>query len=228
MIKMEHVNRIYRMGDDELCALKDVNFCVNRGEFAAIIGPSGSGKTTLMNILGLLDIPSSGSYFFDGVNVCEMSDNQLAGIRNRKIGFVFQDFNLLDKLSALENVKIPLMYRGISTKKINATAHEYLEKVGLGGRETHLPSQLSGGQQQRVAIARALACQPELILADEPTGALDSKTSDEIITLLQALNQTGKTVILITHDQNVASRAKRTVKILDGKLSNETVQGDEK
>lgn len=228
MIKMKHVKRIYHMGDEELCALNDASFCVKKGEFVAIIGPSGSGKSTMMNILGLLDMPSSGSYFFDGINVCEMSDNQLAGIRNRKIGFVFQDFNLLEKLSALENIKIPLMYRGMSANGINTTAYEYLEKVGLTGRAAHLPSQLSGGQQQRVAIARALACQPELILADEPTGALDSKTSDEIITLLQNLNQAGKTVILITHDPKIAARAKRVVKILDGRLYNETAEGSVK
>lgn len=228
MIEMNHVKRIYHMGDEKLCALDDANFSVEKGEFVAIIGPSGSGKTTIMNILGLLDVPDSGDYFFDGVNVCEMSDNQLAEIRNRKIGFVFQDFNLLEKFSSLENIKVPLMYRGMSTKKSSATAYEYLKKVGLEGRETHLPSQLSGGQQQRVAIARALVCQPELILADEPTGALDSKTSDEIITLLQNLNQAGKTVILITHDQKVAERAKRVVKILDGRLYNETLQGDRK
>lgn len=175
----------------------------------------------MMNILGLLDVPDSGNYILDGNDVSSLNDNKLAEIRNRKIGFIFQNFNLLQKLSAYENVEVPLMYQGKNNKESKQIAYEYLEKVGLKGREKHLPTQLSGGQQQRVAIARALACKPEIILADEPTGALDSKTSIEIMEKLQEINENGQTIILITHDINVAKKAKRIVRIADGKIYEE-------
>lgn len=174
-----------------------------------------------MNILGLLDVADKGDYYLDGVNVNELNDNKLSEIRNKKIGFVFQNFNLLQKLNAYENVGVPLMYQGKTNKEAKQIAYEYLEKVGLKGREKHLPNELSGGQQQRVAIARALACNPEIILADEPTGALDSKTSVEIMGKLQEINEKGQTIILITHDINVAKKAKRIVRIADGKLYEE-------
>ena len=179
------------------------------------------GKSTLMNILGFLDVPTSGTYILDNVETKNLSDNELAEIRNKKIGFIFQNFNLLQKMTALENVQVPLMYRGIKNNESKKIAYEFLEKVGLKGRETHMPSQLSGGQQQRVAIARALAGNPEIILADEPTGALDSKTSIEIMDTLQRLNEQGQTIIVITHDAQVAKRAKRIVRIADGKLYEE-------
>lgn len=209
------------MGEEEIKALDDISFSVEKGEFVSIIGPSGSGKSTLMNVLGLLDVPDEGEYSLDGIVTSTLSDHRLAEIRNRKIGFIFQNFNLLQKLNAFENVEVPLMYQGKSNKQAGKIAYEYLEKVGLKGREKHLPTQLSGGQQQRVAIARALACKPEIILADEPTGALDSKTSIEIMNKLKELNENGQTIILITHDSNVAKQAKRVVRIADGKLYEE-------
>ena len=210
------------MGDEKIKAIDNINFKVEKGEFVAIIGPSGSGKSTLMNILGLLDIPDSGQYLLDNMEVNKLSDNKLAMLRNRKIGFIFQNFNLLQKLNALENVKIPLIYQGLSNKEANKLAYKFLDEVGLKGRAKHLPTQLSGGQQQRVAIARALVGNPEIILADEPTGALDSKTSIEIMNMLKNLNQNGQTIILITHDISVAKKAKRIVKISDGKLYEES------
>ncbi len=219
MIELKNINKSFYMGDEEIKALNNINFKVEKGEFVSIIGPSGSGKSTLMNILGLLDVPDSGEYLLENKNVGILKDNELAQIRNQKIGFVFQNFNLLQKLNAYENVEVPLIYQGKRNKEAKAIAYEYLDKVGLKGRETHLPKQLSGGQQQRVAIARALSCKPDIILADEPTGALDSKTSIEIIEELKKLNQQGQTIILITHDINVAKKAKRIVKIADGKLS---------
>lgn len=221
MIRIEKVTKTFTMGEEEIKALNDINFKVEKGEFVSIIGPSGSGKSTLMNILGLLDVADKGSYFLDGIDIETLKDNGLAEIRNKKIGFIFQSFNLLQKLNAYENVEVPLMYRGIQGKEAKKIAYEYLNKVGLKGREKHLPSQLSGGQQQRVAIARALAGNPEIILADEPTGALDSKTSIEIMDMLEKLNEGGQTIILITHDINIAKRAKRIVKIADGILYEE-------
>ena len=181
-----------------------------------IVGPSGSGKSTLMNILGLLDVPDEGRYLLDGMDVGALSDNRLASIRNEKIGFVFQSFNLLGKLTALENVKLPLSYAGVRLKEADARARKQLSLVGLEGREHHLPNQLSGGQQQRVAIARALVCEPEIILADEPTGALDSRTGVEIMELFKSLHAEGQTVILITHNQELADEAQRVVRIADG------------
>ena len=222
IIEIKELNKSFMMGEQEIKALDNVDFKVEKGEFVSVIGPSGSGKSTLMNILGLLDVPDSGEYILDGVSVESLSDNKLAEIRNKKIGFIFQNFNLLQRMSALENVQVPLMYSGVENKEASNLAYEFLEKVGLKGREKHLPTQLSGGQQQRVAIARALINKPEIILADEPTGALDSKTSTEIMDMLQELNSNGQTIILITHDITVAKKAKRIVRMSDGKLYEET------
>ena len=224
MIKIKKLKKTFIMGDEEIKAIDNIDFYVKKGEYVSIIGPSGSGKSTLMNILGLLDTADSGTYILDDVDVSKLSDSDQARIRNEKIGFVFQNFNLLSKLTAWENVQVPLIYRGMSAKESKKIAYEYLEKVGLKGREKHLPKQLSGGQQQRVAIARALVGNPEIILADEPTGALDSKTSIEIIELMKKLNDAGQTIILITHDNTVAVKAKRIVRIADGKLSEEGCQ----
>ncbi len=218
MLDLKNIKKYFTMGDEQIKALDDISLQVEKGEYLSIIGPSGSGKSTLMNIVGLLDIPDSGEYVLDGVNIKELSDGNLAKVRNQKIGFVFQNFNLLTKLTAWENVQVPLIYAGMSAKESKKVAYEYLEKVGLKGRETHLPKQLSGGQQQRVAIARALANKPEIILADEPTGALDSKTGTEIKKLLKDLNSEGQTIVLITHDNSMAEEAKRIVRIADGKL----------
>lgn len=225
MIQLTHIEKSYRLGDTSVQALSDVSLHVKPGEFVSIVGPSGSGKSTLMNILGLLDTPDSGAYYLDGQEVGTLSDNSLAALRNQKIGFVFQNFNLLDKLSALENVKLPLSLRGVRQKEMTATALEYLHRVGLAGREKHLPSQLSGGQQQRVAIARALIGQPEIILADEPTGALDSKTSIEIMSVFKRLNQQGQTIVLITHNLGLARETGRVLQILDGQLCEDTSGG---
>ena len=218
MIELKSVNKSFILGDQVVKALNNVNFKVEKGEFVSIIGPSGSGKSTMMNILGLLDVADSGEYLLNGINIKDANDAILADIRNKKIGFIFQSFNLLPKMNALENVQVPLMYRGINKKESVKKAYEYLEKVGLNGREKHMPSQLSGGQQQRVAIARALIGNPEIILADEPTGALDSKTGNEVMELLQKLNNEGQTIIVITHDIGIANRAKRILKMMDGKL----------
>ncbi|OAA85243.1 ABC transporter ATP-binding protein [Clostridium coskatii] len=218
MIDIKNVCKYYTMGDTVVKALDDINLSIDENEFISIIGPSGSGKSTLMNILGCLDIPDSGNYMFDNVNVENASENELSLIRNRQIGFIFQNFNLLPKLNAVENVEVPLLYRGINQKECRKLALEYLEKVGLKGREHHKPNQLSGGQQQRVAIARALVGSPKIILADEPTGALDSKTSAELMEFIKELHKNGQTIILITHDPNVAKQAERIITIRDGKL----------
>lgn len=224
MIELKNVCKSFILGEEEIKALDNINFNVKKGEFVSIIGPSGSGKSTLMNILGLLDVPDTGDYILDDVKIRIANDNTLSELRNKKIGFIFQNFNLLPRLSALENIEVPLMYRGVKKQEAKKQACKYLEKVGLKGREKHLPNQLSGGQQQRVAIARALVGNPEIILADEPTGALDSKTSKDVIDVLKQLNDEGQTIILITHDINVARQAKRIVKISDGKLyENEVV-----
>ncbi len=221
IIEFKNVSKIYQLGNEKIKALDNVDFVVQKGEFISILGPSGSGKTTLMNIIGLLDTPDSGKYFLQGVDVNKLNDNRLAEIRNKEIGFVFQNFNLLNKFTALENVMVPLMYMSINNKESKERAKTYLHKMGLSNRGNHYPNQLSGGQMQRVAIARALVCKPTIVLADEPTGALDSKTSSEIMDLLQELNQEGQTIIIITHDINVAKRAKRIIHILDGKLYEE-------
>ncbi len=221
MIELKNISKSYNLGEQELKVLDNINFKVQKGEFVSIIGPSGSGKSTMMNILGLLDVADTGEYLLDNRSIKDANDSILADIRNKKIGFIFQSFNLLPKMNALENVQVPLMYRGMNKKESQKRAYEILEKVGLKGREKHMPSQLSGGQQQRVAIARALIGEPEIILADEPTGALDSKTGNEVMELLQELNREGQTIILITHDISIANRANRIVKMMDGKLEEE-------
>ncbi len=219
MIAMTDLSKTYQMGDETICAVDHIDFQVKEGEFVSIVGPSGSGKSTLMNIIGLLDTADSGTYLLSGKDVTQLSDNEQATIRNEKIGFVFQSFNLLPKMSALENVMVPLLYKGMSEKEAKITALDFLAKMKLSDRYKHLSCQLSGGQQQRVAIARALACSPDIILADEPTGALDSKTGAEIMELLGMLNDKGQTILLITHDLAIASRAKRVATITDGRLT---------
>jgi putative ABC transport system ATP-binding protein len=221
MIRLENVYKIYKLGDNEVFALNDVSLHISAHEFTSIIGPSGSGKSTLMNILGCLDVPTKGRYLLDGKEIEANTENELAEIRNNKIGFVFQGFNLLTKLNAIENVELPLVYKGITGKKRHQLAKEALESVGLGDRIYHKPTELSGGQQQRVAIARALVTKPPIILADEPTGNLDSKSGKEVIDIFKKLHEEGNTIILITHDMNVASQAKRIIKIQDGKLYEE-------
>lgn len=218
MIEIKDLCKEYTMGDTIVKALDNINLSIKENEFVSIIGPSGSGKSTLMNILGCLDVSDSGSYVFDDIKVENATEKELTKIRNKQIGFIFQNFNLLTKLNAVENVEVPLLYRGISEKECRTLALEYLEKVGLKGREYHRPNQLSGGQQQRVAIARALIGKPKILLADEPTGALDSKTNKEIMELIKELHTQGQTIILITHDSNIAKQAERIITIEDGKL----------
>jgi putative ABC transport system ATP-binding protein len=219
MIDITNVTKIYQMGDTEVRALDGINLHISAGEMTAIMGPSGSGKSTLLAILGCLDVPTSGGYSLDGVNVEKMSDDQLAGVRSRKIGFVFQQFNLLARTSALENVMLPLVYAGVSGRERRKQAEAALNQAGLGDRMHHRPNELSGGQQQRVAIARALANKPAILLADEPTGALDSKTGAEIIALFQQLHRDlGQTVIYVTHDPVIASHTNRIVRIADGRV----------
>jgi putative ABC transport system ATP-binding protein len=215
LIEIQEVVKTYRMGSIEVHALNGVDLRVDNGEFVAIMGASGSGKTTLMNIIGCLDLPSSGSYSLDGVDVRRLNDNELAAIRNRKIGFVFQSFNLIPRSSAVHNVEMPLIYAGVTSGR-RERALNALDSVGLGDRARHQPSELSGGQQQRVAIARALVTEPALLLADEPTGNLDSESSLEIMALLQELNEEGRTVVLITHEDEVAAFAERVVRLRDG------------
>ncbi len=218
-IRVERLSKTYRMGGETVTALDGITLRIHGGDFAAIVGPSGSGKSTLMNMLGCLDTPTSGEYWLDGKEISKLNDNQLAEIRNQKIGFIFQGFNLLSKLDALENVELPLIYRGISARKRRELAEAALVKVGLDGRFHHRPSELSGGQQQRVAIARALAGNPPILLADEPTGALDTRTGAEVMELIKDLNQQGHTIILITHDPGISEQAERVIRIQDGKLS---------
>ena len=217
MIQAEGLTKVYQMGESEIRALNGASFTIEKGEMVAIMGPSGSGKSTLMSLIGCLDAPTSGSYKLDGVAVENMDETELAHVRGRKIGFVFQQFNLLARTSALENVMLPLTYAGISGKKRTERATQALERVGLGQRTHHAPNELSGGQQQRVAIARALVNEPAILLADEPTGALDSKTGVEIMALFQSLHrESGQTVILVTHDAHVARHTDRIIKISDG------------
>ena len=219
MIQLEDLTKTYVMGDETVTALDGVSLTIGRGESIAIIGPSGSGKSTLMNILGGLDRPSRGRYRFEGDEVARFSDDQLADFRNRRIGFVFQSFQLLPRLSALQNVELPMVYAGAAPRARRERAAELLERVGLGSRMGHRPNQLSGGQQQRVAIARSLANQPDLLLADEPTGALDSATGIEVLGLFQKLNAEGLTVVLVTHDRGVADAARRRIAFRDGRVT---------
>lgn len=218
LIQVEDMCKIYNPGVNEVRALDHVSLTVNTGEFLAIIGQSGSGKSTLMNMLGCLDIPTSGKYILDGKDVSHLSDDELSDIRNQEIGFIFQGFNLIPSFTAMENVELPLLYRGIEKKERHELAKAALEKVGLKERMKHKPSEMSGGQQQRVAIARAIAQAPPVILADEPTGNLDSASSQEIIRILKELHKEGRTVILITHDNEIAAQARRVIRIKDGRI----------
>jgi len=218
IIEINGVSKIYRIGDSEVRALDDFSVSIGEGDFLAIMGPSGSGKSTLMNILGCLDVPDSGEYFLRGVEVSEMDEDELAEIRNREIGFVFQMFNLLPRVSTLRNVELPLIYGGLHRKKRRNAAREALERVGLGHRLHHRPTELSGGERQRVALARALVNRPSIVLADEPTGNLDSKTGQEIMGIFTSLNKQGHTIIVVTHEKEVAQHASRIIRLKDGRL----------
>jgi putative ABC transport system ATP-binding protein len=226
MIQISDMCKVYTMGENKVTALNRINLHIRLQEFVAIVGPSGSGKSTLMNMLGCLDVPTTGSYKLDGQEVSKLKGDKLAEIRNFKIGFIFQKFNLLQKLSALENVELPLIYQGVHNREARKRAMEALATVSLKERMHHRPSELSGGQQQRVAIARALVTRPPVLLADEPTGALDSKTGIEVMNMLKELNSNGNTIILITHDNDLASQAKRIIRISDGEITqdNEVVR----
>ncbi len=221
LIRLRDVTKIYPMGDMEVRALDGVSLDIHRGEYVAIMGPSGSGKSTMMNVIGCLDTPTSGTYELNGKLVSSMSDDELAQIRNEEIGFVFQTFNLLARTTALQNVELPLIYAGVPPSERHERARRALADVGLESRADHMPNQLSGGQRQRVAIARALVNQPSILLADEPTGALDSKTSVEIMALFEELYQKGNTIILVTHEEDIARHAHRIVKLLDGKIKHD-------
>ncbi|MDQ0898531.1 ABC transporter ATP-binding protein [Paenibacillus sp. V4I7] len=216
IIELKEITKTYKRGEEDLHVLRSISLSVAEGDFVAIIGPSGSGKSTLMNTIGLLDVPTRGRYTLDGVVTENMGDNALAELRNQKIGFIFQQFNLLPRLSAMENVELPMIYAGIPRKERRERANNMLKMLGMGERGHHKPSELSGGQQQRVAIARALAISPSLILADEPTGALDSRTGEEVLELILQLNAQGNTIVLITHDHHIADNAKRVVSLKDG------------
>lgn len=218
VIFTEHLVKIYKLGDYEIHALRCIDLSIEKGAFVAIMGPSGSGKSTLMHILGCLDRPTKGNYFLEGKDISSLDRNSLAGIRNQKIGFVFQSFNLLSRTTALENVELPLLYNSGYSKEKTEKARKALSMVGLEGRENHYPNKLSGGQQQRVAIARALVNDPAIILADEPTGNLDSRTSVEVMEIFQSLNQKGITIILITHEKDIAAYAKRNITFRDGRI----------
>jgi len=222
MIQLQKVSKIYEMGNDKVYALDHASMEIQRGEFVSIVGPSGSGKSTLMNIIGCLDVADEGNYILDGISVEHYSERELAKIRNRKIGFIFQNFNLLPRLTAEENVELPLIYRNVQAARRRELSVASLKKVGLENRMEHKPSEMSGGQQQRVAIARALAAAPPMILADEPTGNLDSASSKEIMQILRGLHEEGRTVILITHDNKIAESAKRVIRIMDGKVVSDT------
>ena len=219
LIRLTNIARRYVMGAETIHALRDVSVTIERGEYVAIMGPSGSGKSTLMNLLGCLDTPTEGTYELNGENVSEMDDNQLADIRNREIGFVFQTFNLLPRANALRNVELPLIYAGMRLDERRERARQALDQVGLGDRVTHKPNELSGGQRQRVAVARALVTNPSIILADEPTGNLDSRTGEEIMQLFERLSEGGNTILLVTHEESVAAHARRVVRLLDGRVA---------
>lgn len=221
MITLKNITKTYKMGENIVIALNNINLEIKKGEFVAIVGPSGSGKSTLMNIIGCLDIFDSGYYSLDNIVVDNYTENELADIRNKKIGFIFQQFNLLSNLTAFENVEVPMLYAKVNKNKRKVIAKKLLYDVGLGDRLYHKPTELSGGEQQRVSIARALANNPDIILADEPTGALDSKTGLEVLKILKKLNETGKTIIMITHDLDVASNADRIITLRDGKIESD-------
>lgn len=223
ILKMEHITKTYFMGDEDHVVLNNINLTVHRGDFVAILGPSGSGKSTLMNMIGCLDSPTSGDYTLSNQKVDELNESQLAVIRNQEVGFVFQQFQLLPRLSAIQNVELPLIYARVSEKVRKQRARDMLVRVGLGDKLHHRPNQLSGGQQQRVAIARAMVTEPTILLADEPTGALDQKTGQQIMELFHELHEEGKTIIMITHDIEIAKNASRIVHILDGNLKEEHV-----
>ena len=227
LVEIRDICKIYNPGENEVKALDHVSLTIHENEFVAIIGQSGSGKSTLMNMLGCLDVPTSGSYYLHGQDVSHMSDDELSDVRNKEIGFIFQGFNLIAGLTALENVELPLIYRGVGKRERMRLADTALDKVGLAKRKTHKPSEMSGGQQQRVAIARAIAQAPPVILADEPTGNLDSGSTKEIMEILQKLHEEGRTVILITHDNEIAAQAKRVIKIIDGKIVQDSGEGKE-
>jgi len=224
LIRLDGVRKRYAMGSTELWALNGVTLGINRGEYIAIMGPSGSGKSTMMNILGCLDVPTEGLYYLNGQEIEKLTDDELARIRNREIGFVFQSFNLLPRTQAVANVELPLIYAGVPRKERHERAQEAMVKVGIGARAHHLPSELSGGEQQRVAIARALVTKPALILADEPTGNLDSKSSDDIMALFDRLVQEGNTIILVTHEADVGRHARRMVRLRDGVVVEDHLQ----
>jgi putative ABC transport system ATP-binding protein len=219
LIEFRDIHKIYQMGESEVKAVDGISFKINRNELVAIVGQSGSGKSTCMNIMGCLDSPTSGTYLLEGQDISMLKDDKLAEIRNKSIGFIFQQYNLISKLNVLENVELPLIYSGIHEKQRIEIAMEMLEKVGIADKRFNLPSQLSGGQQQRVSVARALAGRPPILLADEPTGALDTKTGKEILDFMQQLHEEGNTIILITHDDAIASMAKRIIRISDGKIT---------
>jgi putative ABC transport system ATP-binding protein len=218
LIDIRDITKVYQMGQEQVHALSGVNLGVDRGEYVAIMGPSGSGKSTLMNLIGCLDTPTSGSYVLNGREVARMTDDELAAIRNQEIGFVFQTFNLLPRTNALQQVELPLVYSGLSRKDRRERAVKALEAVGLADRMNHMPNEMSGGQRQRVAIARALINDPSILLADEPTGNLDSQTGAEIMALFDQLNQRGNTIVLVTHEEDIAAHARRIVRLLDGKI----------
>ncbi|NLC66960.1 MAG: ABC transporter ATP-binding protein [Clostridium sp.] len=219
ILEMTNISKIYEMGSEKVKALDEASLTVNEGEFVSILGPSGSGKSTLMNIIGCLDTPTKGEYILSGEKVAGLSEKELARIRNKEIGFIFQSFQLLPKLTAAQNVELPLIYAGISSKRRKEISRDILTKVGLGDKINNLPTQLSGGQQQRVAIARAISTEPSILLADEPTGALDQETGFNILNLFKELNDEGRTIIMITHDKNIAKYGNRLVNIIDGKIT---------
>ncbi len=228
VIKLSTITKMYQMGTEQVHALRGVSLEIARNEYVAIMGPSGSGKSTLMNIIGCLDTPTSGLYELNGLNVSDMNDNQLAKVRNKEIGFVFQTFNLLARSDVLHNVELPLIYGGIGSAERKRMAKEALQRVGLGDRMTHKPNELSGGQRQRVAVARALVTRPSILLADEPTGNLDSKTGEEIMGLFEDLHREGNTIILVTHEADIAAHAHRVVRIHDGMIESDQLTKDRK